>query len=510
MTDVKRQKRYGIILSYFALIINTLISLLYTPLMLRSLGQSEYGVYQLVFSATNYLTLLNLGLSGSYNRFFAKLNANNDQNGINKLNAMFISTFGVITLIAIAIGIVLSLNIDILFQKSLTVNELQVGRTLAILMTLNVGVTLLTTPFTSAINANEYFIFYRLVIICTYVLHGIGCVTVLLVGGKSIALTAVSLGLSIFSISIQFLFCKRILGYSVSFLNIKREEFRELFSFSLFILLYDIINQLNWGIDKIILGMEVGTAGVAVYGVASQLNTYYMKISTTISTVFIPQVNRMVASIKDTDKRDNELSLLMIRIGRIQFIVVGLVISGFVVFGRQFISLWAGNDYQVSYYIGLWLMLPITVDLIQNIGTQISRAEDMHRPITICFLFVALTNAALTIPFCKRFGPVGCAMATAITVIGGHGFYLNWYYRKRLKLYILEFWKEIVKIVPSIIPAILFGIAVSRLFSLNTYLKLVLAILAYSVIYFASVYLISLNNNEKLYVHKLCARFWHR
>ena len=46
----------GAVLSYVSIIISTLIQLIYTPLLIRKLGQSEYGLYSLVASIIGYLT----------------------------------------------------------------------------------------------------------------------------------------------------------------------------------------------------------------------------------------------------------------------------------------------------------------------------------------------------------------------------------------------------------------------------------------------------------------------
>ena len=56
------QRKSGVVLSYVSIILNTLIQLLYTPLLIRMLGQSEYGLYSLVSSIIGYLTVLDLGL----------------------------------------------------------------------------------------------------------------------------------------------------------------------------------------------------------------------------------------------------------------------------------------------------------------------------------------------------------------------------------------------------------------------------------------------------------------
>ena len=66
------------------------------------------------------------------------------------------------------------------------------------------------------------------------------------------------------------------------------------------------IDQVNWSVDSIILGHVWGTAVVAVYGLASRMNSLYLNFSTSISGVFAPRRCRIcrrsdiVAQPKDT------------------------------------------------------------------------------------------------------------------------------------------------------------------------------------------------------------------
>ena len=47
MVKEKNQLRIGVLLSYINLGISCIIPFVYTPIMLRILGQSEYGLYSL-------------------------------------------------------------------------------------------------------------------------------------------------------------------------------------------------------------------------------------------------------------------------------------------------------------------------------------------------------------------------------------------------------------------------------------------------------------------------------
>ena len=87
------QRRAGGVLSYLSLAVNSLSGFIYTPVMLRLLGQSGYGLYQLVSSVVSYLGLLNFGFSGAYIRFYSKYKVKNEENEIARLNGMFMTVF---------------------------------------------------------------------------------------------------------------------------------------------------------------------------------------------------------------------------------------------------------------------------------------------------------------------------------------------------------------------------------------------------------------------------------
>ena len=73
------QKKAGVLLTYLAQGIHIVSGLLYTPIMLRLLGQSEYGLYQLVASVVSYLSVLSLGFNSSYMRFYTMVKKEGDE-----------------------------------------------------------------------------------------------------------------------------------------------------------------------------------------------------------------------------------------------------------------------------------------------------------------------------------------------------------------------------------------------------------------------------------------------
>ena len=73
------QIRAGALLSYVSMALSTVISLLYTPIMISHLGDSEYGVYNLVLPVIAYLNLLSAGLGSAYVRYYSRYKVAKDK-----------------------------------------------------------------------------------------------------------------------------------------------------------------------------------------------------------------------------------------------------------------------------------------------------------------------------------------------------------------------------------------------------------------------------------------------
>ena len=263
--------------------------------------------------------------------------------------------------------------------------------------------------------------------------------------------------------------------------------------FTFFIFLNQIIDQINWSVDKFLLGRFAGTTAVAVYGVGGQINTLYLQFSSSVSNVFVTKVNRIVAEKND----NNQLTRLFTKVGRIQFMVLVLILSGFVFFGIPFVKIWAGSEYSASYAVALLLIIPVTVPLIQNLGIEIQRAKNMHKARAVVYLVIAIANVFISIPLIKLMGPAGAALGTAISLIAGNIIFMNWYYHARIGMNMIYFWKEIAKFIPALIAPCLIGIAIMKLVNITGLVKLGVFAVIYAAVYGLSMYFLGMNEEEK-------------
>ena len=488
------QKKAGVILSYTSEAIKILTALLYTPIMLRLLGQSEYGLYQLVSSVVSYLGLLSLGFTSAYVRYFSLAKAKGSEDEVARLNGMFMTIFIVIAGIAAVCGGVMVSNIRALFSTGLTDQEYEKARILMILMVFNLSVSFPNSVFNCIVSAHERFIFQRSLTVLQNLLNPFLTLPLLLMGYGSVGMVVITTAITLakFAADAWYVFRKihaRFIFRGFNFLLLK-----DIWTFTFFIFLNQIIDQVNWSVDRFLLGRMIGTSAVAIYGLGAQINTLYVQMSTTISSVFAPQINRMVVQRND----NHELSKLFIRVGRIQFMLLSLILSGYTFVGHRFMEIWGGSkSYGESYFVALLLIIPSTVPLIQNLGIEIQRAKNMHKARSVVYFCIAIANVAASIPLIRKYGVIGAPIGTAIAISIGNILFMNWYYDKHIGLEIAKFWKGILSFFPALILPAIFGITVKHYWPIQSISAIVVFALGYTSLYCASMWLWGMNAQEK-------------
>lgn len=487
------QRKAGVILSYAGEIVKILVNLIYTPIMLRLLGQSEYGLYQLVYSVVSYLSLLSLGFGSSYLRFYSRYKAQKNENGVAKLNGMFMIIFCSISVICVLCGSVMIGNIRGIFGTGLTNAEYETARILMGMLIINLAMTFPNSVFNCSITANEKFLFQKFLILLQNIFSPFLTLPLLIMGYGSVGMVSVTTFLTFVLLLSNIFYCFKKLHIRFEFKKFQAGLLKEMWVFTFFIFLNQIIDQVNWSVDKFLLGRFAGTTAVAVYGVGGQINTMYQQFSTSISNVFVPKVNRIVAESND----NNQLTKLFARVGRIQFIVLDLILSGFIFFGYPFVKMWAGEEYGASYAVAILLIVPVTVPLVQNLGIEIQRAKNMHKVRSIVYLFIAIANVFVSIPLIKLMGPAGAALGTAISLFAGNIFFMNWYYHARIGMNMIYFWQEIAKFIPALIAPCVVGIAIMKFVNITGPVKLGVFAGIYAAVYGLSMYFLGMNEEEK-------------
>lgn len=487
------QVRVGAILSYVSMGLSTVISLVYTPIMIQRLGESEFGVYQTVLPIISYLNLLSFGLGSAYIRYYSRARSAGDKKTMAKINGMFLVTYMVLGALLLAIGFLLASHGQVIFGKKLTPSEVELGSRLLRIMTVNAALTFPVSVFESHVTINEQYLFQKIVALGRQVLNPLIMIPLLILGFRSVTLTVVSLIFTVLSGVMNVAFCLAKLKMPFSFRHYDFKLMREMMGFTLFVFIGILVDNLNWSIDRLLLAWIHGTTAVTIYTVAAQLNVYYQSFATAISNLLIPRVNRIVAE----EKPMWELDKLFIRVGRLQFISLGCILLGFVAVGRAFVVLWGGDaKFAVDYAVTLLLFFATLWANIQMLGYEILRAKNMHKFSSLVYLGIAIGNAVLSIPLCMKWDVLGAAIGTTISTTAGM-LVMNRYYQRRVGLNISRFWMRICHLIPAMILPGAAAVVVAVFLHPTDYFQIAGILMIFVAVYALSMWLFGMDRYER-------------
>lgn len=487
----KKEMSLGAILSFASQVINILVGVVFTPIMIRILGQSEYGLYQLVLSVVNYLTLMNLGFNGAYIRYYS-LARMKGENEVSNINGMFLSIFCIIGALCLAAGVVLYQNIHI-FGTHLTASDYATAKRLLVLMVVNLAISFPNSLFVAYMFANERFVFFRGIGILTSILLPALKIPLLLLGYGSVGIVVAILLVTILQLVLHILYCLLRLKMRITLGYFDKRLFADLMQFTFFIFLSDMVDQLNSNVDKLLLGRMIGTISVAIYSVAYNLQSYYTTITWIVPEVYVPAVNRTVIEENSMLKAN----ALFVKTGRVNNILTLLIISGFFVFGQTFIQLWVGMEYTESFYATIILMMSGYIPAVQTLGVNIQNAKKMHQMRSVVYFGIACINIVSSVFLIHRWGVVGTCLGTLFASLVGHGIFMNVYYQKRIGLDIRRFWKELMHWYPYVAIMTIIAYFIVNRVMVARWIPLIIAIAVYTCIYFTLVLAVGLKEDER-------------
>ena len=499
----KNQRKSGALLSYISIIVNTLVQLVYTPFLISKLGQSEYGLYSLMNSIIGYLTVLDLGFGNAIIVYTAKYRALKKVDEEKKLHGMFKIIFLLIGVLAAIIGLILFFNVDNMFGKTMSIEELKSAKVMMLILSFNLFITFKYNIYSAIISAYERFTFQKIVSIINTLLKPLLMIPLLLLGYKAITMTIVLTIVNIIVCLSNYIYCKKNMKLNIKFSGFNKSLFKTILGYSIWIFIGSIVDKANWSVDNFVLGAVSGTIAVSIYSIAATLNQMFVNLSTAISGVLLPKMSKLVANKASSEELTNEL----IKIGRLQNYVIFLMCSGLILFGKKFIIMWAGEGFEESYYVSLLLIIPVCVPLIQNLGLSIMQAMNKFRFKSISSAIMAIINVVISVFFAKKMGAIGAALGTCISLVICNIIIINIYYYKELKLNIIKFWISIIKqSIPFCIPIAIMAVMINFR-SIQNLKELICYGILYTSMFCIISYLLSMNEYEKNLIKNILKKF---
>lgn len=492
--------KFGAFISYISIAINILAGLLYLPWMVDAIGESDYGLFTLANSLIN-LFLVDFGLSAATARYISKYLAENNQGKVNSFITAVSKLYAIIDVVILAVLTVFYFFIDSVFVK-LTPGELEKFKVVYIIAASYAIVSFPFVTFNGVLTAYEKFIHLKIADIVFRLLSVLLTVIALLLGGGLYVLVIANSLAGTITIIYKFVVIKRGTPLRFSFERTDESLYKSIFSFSLWTTITTLAQRLIFTITPSILGITADSKAIAVFGIITTIEGYTYIIATAINGMFMPRVARIYTE----EKPEENLLKLMIKVGRFQYFVNGLIVVGFAILGKQFIELWMGRDYYEAYY---GIILVIVPSLIYNPMQIANTAMIIQKKVkiqAIITVIMGIANVVLSFVLSFFFGVIGAVISICIAYTFRAIAY-NIVHKKIMKLDMRDFnLKCYIAMLPPLIVTVLFGFLLNFVWSEVSWLYFLIRVCLLSLVYFISMWLMSFTKHEKSFLLNLLRR----
>lgn len=484
-----KQLKLGVIISYLSIGINILSGLIYTPWMIHSIGKENFGLYTLSLSVIS-LFVFDFGLSTAVIRFISKYVSEGNQEKANKCYGLVYRLYLFLDVLLFLILLVVFFFIPQIYRE-LTIEEISKFKIVYVITSIY---SILSFPFITingVLVAHEKIIQLKLCEVAHKLLV-VGAMSIcLLLGFGLYALVCVNAVSGLIVVVLKLTCIKKYTKQRVEWNYFNKLEFKEIISYSSWVTIISLAQRCIFNIAPSILGALSGSSSIAILGIAITLEGYTYTFANAMNGVFLPKVSRIVY------QGNGDVLPLMVKVARLQIIVIGFIVVGFICFGKEFIDLWVGNSFNESYVCAILLIIPSLIQLPQEIGLQTIHATNMVKPLAKVFIYMAFTSVILSFAMASDFGAKGIGVSVFVAYLlrtVGMDFILH----KKMGINIFRFFKE--SFVSMMIPlclSLVVGMLISHFKMFSGWIDFFLRGCCFSVSYCFIIYFIAMNNSER-------------
>ena len=496
------QIKSAAIISYISIVFNIITGLIFTPWMVNSIGKSDYGLYVLVSSFLIYFTI-DFGLGQAVGRFLCKYRAENEEQKVNQLLSLTTKIYLLISLIMLMALVVVFFFLQNIFLQ-LNSAEIEKFKTIYVIAGL---FSLVSFPFMSlngVFIAFERFVVLKLCDIFSKIGVILFMVIAILLGYKLYALIAINAFIGIIVILYKLIYLFKTTAIKIDLKYKSKALTQELFSFSIWSSILGIAQRLIINIAPTLLGIYSGTTAIAVFSIGMLIESYVWTFASALNGLFLPKVTGLLS----TSANREQVLQLMVKVGRIQLFIIGILYIGMITLGQEFIGLWMGPEFTNSFPVVLMLILPGFFTLTQEIASTLMYVENKIKFKAIIFIFAAIMSVLLSVFLIPYFGAIGAAMGIVISLIIFEVIGVNIFYYKIMKINIFYFFKAcLLKMLPSLVIVLGFGLAVNYYIPAANFVVFFIKASLIALVYLFVMWYFCLNKYEKELILSIYKKF---
>jgi len=487
------QKKGGTILSFAAILIKIMVVFTYIPFVLDKIGKDNYGLFSIIGSIIAYIAILDFGINDSTLRFFVSYRKEKSE----KIKLQILGSVSAIYLILTGLVIIVSgiiyFCLPLLFSNAFSVQEMIFLKQMYLISIVSIAFTIFFNPTGAIINAYEKFIILKFADILVFVSTTITIVIFLNFNYNVVMMVFVASFYNIVNVLFKFFYVRTKIQISYPTYKPSKELVKKIALYAGPIFIVIIVEQIYWKLDNIIIGSMLGTTMVTFYAMGIVFQKYILSFSTAISRIMTPDLIKKI----DANYSLVKLTANYIKTSRIQLIVVLAIVLNLIYWGEPFLRIWLGEEYTVSYYVLVLVMIPFSVEIIGNLRNTFLQVYGYYWHRAIIILIVSILNIGLTVFLIESYGIVGAAGSTCISLFLGY-VATNFILWKKIGIDIYAFFREVwIKVLPVIGVTFLLFLFLNKTYVITNWIELILHAAITSFIYLVAIWLFYLSKEEK-------------
>lgn len=408
----------NILSGYLAYGVAVALNLVLVPVMVHSLGDSQYGIWRFFLAALGYFMLLDLGLENSLTYFVARHSSRGEGEALTGYVSSVAVLYLLLGVVAAVIGIAVGRATAEFFKL-----PVGVGQSAVALAGWTAAVTLVFSPFGGVLTGLQRHDVNSLFNVAVTIAGGLltivllrahyGLVHLMLLSLMLYALAGVArcvwvlrrCGIRIISGSVTPFYAKRALGYGF----------------------WSLLTAVAWRLsfdsaDIMVISRFLSVERVAVYSIAVAPLAMLSPLVWRLANVFMPLFTAQQSS--DSVSRAGRTYLSVVCLLLAGYMPVLLMLWGS---GRTIISWWVGAQYLDAYPILLVLSVAYLGNFVGLVSAALLLGLAKHRVLALLALVQAALNVGMSVVLVQRVGILGVALGTLAAVAPFYGLVLPYY-----------------------------------------------------------------------------------
>lgn len=493
------QKKGGTILSFAAIFLKILVTFIYVPFVLDKIGKDSYGLFSIIGSIIAYIAILDFGINDSTLRFFISYRKEKSLDQKRQILGSVSKIYSGLLIIVLLVSTIVYFYLPILFSNTFSNQEMIDLKEMYLISIISIAFTIFFNPIGAIMNAYEKFIILKFTDILVFTFTTITIIVFLNFNYGVVMMVGVAAFYNIANILFKYFYVRKRIKIVYPKYAASKDYTKKIITYAGPIFIVIIVEQIYWKLDNIIIGSMIGTTMVTFYAMGIVFQKYILSFSTAISRIMTPDlIKKIDASYSLTELTEN-----YIKTSRIQLMVVLSIVINLILWGEPFLKIWLGEEYSISYFILLLVLIPFSVEIIGNLRNTFLQVYGYYWHRAVILLIISLLNILFTIVLLEKYGIIGAATSTCLSLFLGYSAtnFLLW---KKVGVNIFSFFKDVwIKIIPVIGVAFLLYLLLKKSFLVTNWVELILHIIITSFVYIMSIWFLYLNTEEKSYFIKM-------